>query len=68
MVLDFKGEKTVVYFFGEGTTGTVFSNEIVPFDKCLVLAQKYLNRAGYSRAIRELEISLGIPLLSSITK
>lgn len=68
MVLDYKGEKTIVYFFGEGTTGTVRSNEIVPFEKCLVLARKYLNVKGYTRAVRECEISLNIPLQSSLTK
>lgn len=68
MVLDYKDDRTVVYFFGEGTTGTVQSKEIVPFEKCPVLARKYLNVAGYSRAVRELEISLNIPLHASITK
>lgn len=60
LVLDNKGERTVVYFFGEGTTGTV------PFEKCLVLARKYLNITGYTRAVRELEIALNIPLHASI--
>lgn len=67
MVLEHKGEKTVVYFFGEGTTGTVLSSEIVPFNKCIVLARKYLNVPGYPRAVRELEISMNIPLHASIT-
>lgn len=68
MVLNIEGKKTEVYFFGEGTTGTVPSTEIVPFDKCKVLAKKYLQIKGYIRAIRELELTLNIPQNLSITR
>lgn len=68
MVTDCMGKKTKVYFFGDGTIGTVDTNEIVPFKNCSVLVKKYLDTKGYSRAVRELEISLNIPLMSSITK
>lgn len=67
MVLELKGKATTVYFFGEGTTGTVQTTEIVPFEKCLALAKKYLNLKGYFRAVRELEIVTNIPQNASIT-
>lgn len=68
MVLELKGKTTTVYFFGEGTTGAVQTTEIVPFDKCLTLAKKYLNIKGYFRAVRELEITLNTPQYASITR
>lgn len=68
MVTEFKGKTSMVYFFGEGTTGTVQTAEIVPFNKCLVLAKKYLKTKGYLRAVRELELALNIPQNASITR
>lgn len=68
VVLEVKGKTTSVFFFGEGTTGTVQTNEIVPFNKCLALAKKYLTIKGYIRAVRELELTHNIPLDQSITQ
>lgn len=69
VVLEVKGKNTSVYFFGEGTTGTVPTNEIVPFEKCAVLARKLIGSTHmYLRAVRELEIMLNIPLSDSITR
>ena len=68
MVMEVKGKSTVVYFFGEGTTGTVQTAEIVPFENCIVLAKNYMNIKGYVRAVRELEITCDIPQHASITR
>lgn len=68
VVLEVKGKTTSVYFFGEGTTGTVQTDEIVPFEKCSVLARKLIGTKDYHRALRELEISLSVPLSNSITR
>lgn len=67
MVMEPKGKTTTVYFFGEGTTGTVQTSEIVPFQHCSALAKKYLNIKNYLRAVRELEIVLNVPQYVSIT-
>lgn len=67
VVTETVGDRVKVYFFGDGTTGTVQKKEVVPFDKCVVLIKKYLGVDGYSRAVRELEISINIPHSSSIT-
>lgn len=68
VVLEVKGKTTSVYFFGEGTTGIVQTGEIVPFEKCLVLARKLIGIHNYQRAVRELEIILNVPLSDSITR
>lgn len=67
VLLEVKGKTTSVYFFGEGTTGTVLTDDIVPFEKCLVLARKLFGTKNYQRAVRELEIMLNVPLSNSIT-
>lgn len=68
MVLQPNGKTTEVYFFGEGTTGKVPTNEIIPFDQCLVLARKYFKIKGYVRAVREIELTMNVPQFASITK
>lgn len=68
MVLESDNKTTKVYFFGEGTSGKVSTNEIVPFEKCLGLATKYFKINGYKRAVREMELMKNIPHHLSITK
>lgn len=67
MVLKVLGKRSEVYFFGDGKTGVVNTSEIVPFERCSVLVKKYLHLRGYSRSVRELELSLNIPYHSSLT-
>lgn len=66
LILDNIGKRTQVFFFGEGTTGTVASSEIVPFEKCGILIKKYLNIKGYTRTVRQLELTQNIPQHLSI--
>lgn len=67
-VLNIKGRTAEVYFFGEGTTGSVATAEIVPFENCSILVKKYFKINGYIRAVRQLEITLNIPQHLSLTK
>lgn len=67
MVVKVLGKRSEVYFFGDGKTGIVNTSEIVPFERCSVLVKKYLHLRGYSRSVRELELSLNIPYQSSLT-
>lgn len=67
-VLESDAKTTKVYFFGDGTTGKIPTNEVVPVKKCAVLMKKLFHRYGYIRAVREMEIYLGIPQHASITK
>lgn len=67
-VLNTNEKTTEVYFFGDGTTGKVATAEIVPLDKCVSLMKKLFHLNGYIRAVREMEIYLGIPQHASITR
>lgn len=67
MITSVNTKRIEVYFFGEGRTGTVNSNEIVPFERCGLLIRKYLNTAGYQRAVRELELAANVPISMSVT-
>lgn len=68
MVIQHVNKTAEVYFFGEGTTGKVPTNEIVPFEQCLKLVTKYFSIKGYMRAIREIELALNIPYHESLTR
>lgn len=67
-VLQTNKKTTKVYFFGDGTTGTVSTNEVVPAQHCVALMKKLFHLDRYIRAVREMEIYLGIPQIDSITK
>lgn len=68
MVVQPDAKMTEVYFFGDGSTGKVPTNEIVPFENCLDIVKKYFKIHGYIRAVREMELMMNIPWNSSITK
>lgn len=67
-VLETDKKNTKVYFFGDGTTGKIPTNEVVPVNNCVTLMKKLFHLDGYIRAVREMEIYLGIPQHASITK